>query len=59
MTYDQWKLASPPEYDRRDTCPACGEQEGFAGDSCAACDWTADDEPEGQYDTLEEARGER
>jgi len=46
VTYDDWKLATPPEYEIPDTCPACGEQEGFEGDYCA-CGWSVDgDEPE-------------
>lgn len=44
MTYDDYKLASPPEYEQRDTCPSCGAQEEFKGDYCTKCEWTADDD---------------
>jgi hypothetical protein len=52
--YDAWKT-TPPDIDARDTCPSCGDQEGFAGDSCV-CGWNAEDDdgPEPAYDTIAE-----
>lgn len=38
MTYDQWKTAYPPEWDKEDQteCKYCGEQcdDEFCDDSC-------------------------
>lgn len=47
--YDAWKLASPPEYDAPDTCPACGAQfEGTA--RCANCGWGEPEEAPDDHD---------
>lgn len=47
MTYDDWKLQTPPETERAEACPGCGNAESdFEGDYCDACGWTSDDVPE-------------
>jgi len=45
-SYDEWKLATPPEYERECSCD----------EECCGCDCGChDDEPGDAYDTLAEA----
>ena len=45
MSYDDWKLATPPEYDEQHSVGCDGVHDDDAGDlRCTVCYWQPDDD---------------